>query len=336
MRIDIINRQPIPAVYNVKQYSDAAYDFVFYVPLSELPNENVLSAAVKTVNFTSQQDIEVENDTLVIQWRPDINETKYIGKFDIQLEITGENYVWQSYKASYTVSTSLTYDPLIYEVSGGEFIESLETNISDFALMPNVVLTDGGWEWKEGRNLQGEPIRTFKEGAEKTYRKYIEISGDKLCVYYKKLVSPADIQNIAEVQTQLLTLNGKQLYYVSLSDFSAGITTLSPRQHNKAVSEYTEDMYKCRCLAAVGTKSKLFEISAQASDSLREIKTVFKAQNGNEYGNIYRETSGGVSVYKKFNAVEYPDIIFKVYESEEAADEDAENMPSGSVGIIKA
>ncbi len=335
MRIDILNKQPIPAVYNVKQYSDKAYSFVFYVPLSELPNENVLSAAVKTSNFTSGLDIETEGNTLVMPWYPDINETKYIGKFDIQLEITGENYVWQSYKAVYIVSSSIAYDPLIYEVSDGEFIESLETNISDFALMPNVVLSDGGWEWKEGKTPQGAPIRTFKENTAKAYRKFIEVKGDKISVYSKKLVSPADIQNITYGQTELLTLNGKQLYFVSLSDFTAGITTLSPRTHNKAISEYTEDMYKCRCLAGVGTKSELFNISAAITDSLREIKTVFKDSSGKEYGNVYREDSNGVKVYKKFNNTEYRDIVFKVYQSEEEAEADADNMPEGSVGIIK-
>ena len=336
MRIDILNKQPIPAIYNVKQYSDKAYSFVFYVPLSELPTENVLTAAVKTDDFTEELDIETENDMLVILWQPDINETKYAGKFDIQLEITGENYVWQSYKAAYIVSSGIAYDPLIYEVSGGEFTESLETNISDFALLPNIVMTESGWEWKEGKTPQGAPIRTFKENTARAYRNFVKVKGDKVSLYSKKLVSPADTQNITYGQTELLTLNGKQLYFVSLSDFTQGITTVSPRTHNKAINEYTEDMYKCRCLACDGTVKELFEISAAVTANSKEVKTVFKDTDGNEYGSVYRETSGGVSVYKKFNGEEYPDIIFKVYESEEDADADAENMPSGSVGIIKA
>ncbi|MBQ9519321.1 MAG: hypothetical protein IJR59_05450, partial [Firmicutes bacterium] len=217
MRIDILNKQPIPAIYNVKQYSDKAYSFVFYVPLSELPTENVLTAAVKTDDFTEELDIETENDMLVILWQPDINETKYAGKFDIQLEITGENYVWQSYKAAYIVSSGIAYDPLIYEVSGGEFTESLETNISDFALLPNIVMTESGWEWKEGKTPQGAPIRTFKENTARAYRNYFEIKADKISLWSKKLVSPADTQTITYGQTEMLTLNGKQLYFVSLS-----------------------------------------------------------------------------------------------------------------------
>ncbi|MBR6400120.1 MAG: hypothetical protein IKS17_02700 [Firmicutes bacterium] len=335
MRIDIVNKQPIPAIYNVKQYSDAAYSFVFYVPLSEMPNANILSAAVKTINFTDVLDIRTAGDTLVMEWLPDINETKYTGRFDIQLEITGENFVWQSYKAVYIVSAGIAYDPLIYTVSDGAFIDGLETNISDYALFPNLVMTADGWEWKAGRTEQGAPIRTFKETAARPYRNYIEVKNSGISVFSQKLTAPNDIQNITYGQTELLKLNGKQLYFVSLSDFSAGITTLSPKMHNKTISEYTEDMYKCRCLTGVGAKREIFKLSAGVTNNSCEIKTVFKDNNGSEYGNVYREDANGVRVYKKFNGTEYPDIIFKVYQSEEAADEDAENMPENSVGIIK-
>ena len=322
MRIDIKNKQPVPAVYNVKQFSDAAYRFVFYVPLNELPDENIVLAAVKTINFTKELDIEVEGSTLVLEWRPDINETKYAGKFDIQLVITGENYVWQSYKAAYIVSSSVADDPLIYVLSGG-ITERLETCITQFALEPNVVMTDNGWEWTAG-------AKTFKAKTQAACRNFIKAENSKISVYTKQFVTAEDMDNIAENLTELLKLNGEQLYYVSLSDFSAGLTTLSPAAHNKTISVYTEDMYKCRCLK--GTQTEVFKINFGVNGQTKTAEVLFD----DKYGLVFRQDTNGVKVYKKYDGEEYEDIIFKVYQSEEEAGEDAENMPDGSVGIIRS
>ncbi len=328
MDIRIENRQPVPAIYNVKQFSDKAYTFVFYVPLSELPNRNVTAAAVKTENFTSELEIKAADSTLIMEWRPDINETKYAGKFDIQLEITGAGFVWQSYKAAYIVSASVAYDPLIYILSEGALIEGIETNISDFALIPNIEMTDSGWKWKND-------AKTFTDEMQQTYRNFIKAEENGIKFYSKQLVVPADRTNIAEYHTEMLTKDGKQLYFVSLEDFSAGITALSPKEHNKAMSAETEDMYKCRCLKAVGTASEILGISAEKSAGGRNAEISFYDSSGDEYGFKFKENSNGVKVYKKYAGDEFEDVIFKVYATEEEAEADAENMPEGSVAVIK-
>ncbi|MBR6401579.1 MAG: hypothetical protein IKS17_10240 [Firmicutes bacterium] len=330
MDIFVVNRQPIPAVYNVKQYSDAAYSFVFHVPLSELPNGNVVSAAVKTSRFTKVLDIETADDMLVMAWSPDITQTSAAGKFDIQLEITGSGFVWQSYKAAYIVSSSLIYDPIVYELTDGALSEALETNVSAYVLFPDLVLSETGYEWKEGHN-----VKTFYETAAKTNRIYFKIEKDEIKIYSKALESPVDITDIAQAQTELLSVNSKQLYFVSLDDFSAGLTTVSPRMRNKAMSEYTEDMYKCRCLKAVGSEVLLMRISAAVTAAGKSVSMVYPAGGNSEYGTVIRDDGESVKVYKKYNGNEYEDIIFKVYDSEAAADADAQNMPEGSVGIIK-
>ena len=108
MRIDIKNKQPVPAVYNVKQFSDAAYRFVFYVPLNELPDENIVSAAVKTINFTKGLDIEAvkaDKDSWIIKPEDDYDSHGVYAGGDIDQEeweelvdrMTDQGYVAMEY-----------------------------------------------------------------------------------------------------------------------------------------------------------------------------------------------------------------------------------------------
>ena len=109
MNIYVNNRQPVPAIYNVKQFSANAYTFVFFVPKDEL-NINDFSSAeavIKTSAFTTALEIVDGEDYIILVWVPSSAETAAAGTFDIQLQITEGNYVWQSYAASYCVSGSV-------------------------------------------------------------------------------------------------------------------------------------------------------------------------------------------------------------------------------------
>ena len=109
MNIYVKNRQPVPAIYNVKQFSANAYTFVFFVPKNELniSDFSAAEAVVKTSAFTTELDITDGEDYIILVWVPNGTETAAAGSFDIQLQITVGNYIWQSYTASYVVSGSV-------------------------------------------------------------------------------------------------------------------------------------------------------------------------------------------------------------------------------------
>lgn len=126
-------------------------------------------------------------------------------------------------------------------------IQSLSTAITTTALIPKIVQRGGDWDWEEGQE-EGEPIRTFTRTNNHNYRNYLSIEEEEIKQIYQGLTPPANSSDIQDSETELLTFNGKQVYYQSLTNFNAGFTLISPKAINPQLSSYVEDMYKCRKL----------------------------------------------------------------------------------------
>jgi hypothetical protein len=108
MDITINDKQPTPAIYNVKQYTSSDV-FVFYMPLSELDllDTAKLTANIITKNFTTEITPEIEQNDVVIKWNVSAKETAKSGRFELQLELTDGERIWRSYKAVFVVSDSV-------------------------------------------------------------------------------------------------------------------------------------------------------------------------------------------------------------------------------------
>lgn len=111
--IYINGKQPIPAIYNVKQFSAGADEFIFYIAKSGMIEKDLRGAAarIKTSNYTSAVELSEAGDFFVLKWLPDAKATERAGSFELQIEISKGDFIWQSYKAAFIVSESLAPEP---------------------------------------------------------------------------------------------------------------------------------------------------------------------------------------------------------------------------------
>lgn len=108
MNILITNKQPVPSIYNVKQYTSSDI-FVFYVPLTELEllNTDKLTANIIAENFTTSITPTFNDTYAVIEWKTKAKETAKSGRFEVQIELSDGESVWRSYKALLVISDSV-------------------------------------------------------------------------------------------------------------------------------------------------------------------------------------------------------------------------------------
>ena len=108
----IKNKQPVPGIYNVKQYSSAADVFFFYIPQTDiLTDPNGISARIKLNNRTSDATVIVSDGWIIVEWSPMAEDTATAGTFELQVELTKDTYAWESYKATFAVSESVAPVP---------------------------------------------------------------------------------------------------------------------------------------------------------------------------------------------------------------------------------
>ncbi len=108
--MDIIfnGKQPIPAIYNVKQYSSGVDEFIFKIAKNLFKSD--MSGAeftLKTSEFTVSPEVSEDEEYFILRWLPGVRETAKAGAFVLQAEIKKGDVVWQSYEAAFIVSKSL-------------------------------------------------------------------------------------------------------------------------------------------------------------------------------------------------------------------------------------
>jgi hypothetical protein len=156
-------------------------------------------------------------------------------------------------------------------------IENLTTNLTKYALRPRVTHRPEGWEWTDyvvnpDSSITYTPC--FSSSSSDKIRNYINIEDVKIKFLTEELTEPANYSKIDESDTSYLTVNGKQIYYMSLDDLSKGFTTISPKNFDKTITSHVEDMYKCRKLKAVGSTEWNIEIFQTISSSTSGGSTV--------------------------------------------------------------
>lgn len=262
-----------------------------------------------------------------------------------------------------TVNTAVSNAVQVAE----SLIEVLNTNLTKFALKPNVTKSGDTWVWSDHIVNEDQTVTytpTFSTSTKDTYRQYINIEDIKIKFIYDKLVQPSDYSKIYSGDVVYLTINNKQIYYKSLSDLTSGFTTISPRVNDKTISTDVEDMYKCRRLASADSATWDIEIfsdvtstsTEEDAEPLKKIgvrlntfinidyntrtgvyrNTLTSTIDNKEYGNVIQQDveNSTVAFYKRYAGVDYADRILAVYDSLEDAQND-ENLPVGSIILIK-
>ena len=126
MYVKVINKQMIPCIFNVKQYTGGIETIVFSLPrYAEDVDLTTLNARIVTSRFTVPLDIVSTDDTITVSWTIGSTETEESGSFNLQLvfaDSTGE-IMWRSYMASFVVSKSIAGGEVVN--NGGDIIESV-------------------------------------------------------------------------------------------------------------------------------------------------------------------------------------------------------------------
>lgn len=223
--------------------------------------------------------------------------------------------------------------------NAGNVIEQLKTNITKYALIPNITVNGKDCKWNGG-------VKTFKTTSSAKFSEYINISETHERGIAEVFVPITDYQNIAESDTELLKINNKQIYFISIADFSKGFTTISPKVYNKTLDSEIVDMYTCRRIKVVaGSDKMLWDLQSQVAENRvstdlnfndranlkytkvdetgTELKLTLKTSDlqSTEFGVIVLETAdGGTDVFIRKankNFVMYPIEIYNTYEEAE-------------------
>ena len=279
--------------------------------------------------------------------------------------IVKQNGVYEAKTANVVGFSKVTVQvPSTGGIQDAALMEQLVTNITSLALRPNIHQSTTSWEWNEGRQ-EGEPVRTFTSTAQSEFEEHYEIAGKNAKVLFNQLVKPESYASIPESDTELLVVDGKQLYFVSISDFTKGFTTVPPKSFNDKITDYVADMYKCRRLKTVGSAQTRLNLYTNGTSQTVETDTVFNTNvgcqmgaadvnytentaektfkvlftdtNGIQHGYKITEdkTNGGVSAKIIKEGVELEALVGKIYASQAEADADIGVVPADTIAIIK-
>lgn len=238
-------------------------------------------------------------------------------------------------------------------------VQTLDTYVTAFALTPNIIKTDQGWEWQnEYEN------RKYSTRNSNTAREYLQLADNNIKSIYETLVIPADTTAVELAETTYLTVGDQQVYFKSLDFITSGnqpqFSTTAPSEYDSSIGSVIEEMYKVRRLAVSTSKVQAW-ISTQTDSNGAMMSLLFG--NGNarytyqenatthtkkdvyrdpatekEYGHkvVHSDIGGNddtITAYKVFNSIDFVDAPEKVYSSLEEAEADTE-LPIGGIARI--
>lgn len=121
MEIQVIGRELINGVLNLKQYSSGVYSFSFV--FDRLPVALGGASALLAIDFAgdikSYEMTLLEKDGIVTAvWEPIKSVTNTAGAFDYQITIIGDDIIWRSFKSLIVISRSVTDTLPAPEVGG--------------------------------------------------------------------------------------------------------------------------------------------------------------------------------------------------------------------------
>jgi len=150
-------------------------------------------------------------------------------------------------------------------------IEELTTNLTKYALRPRVTYdANRGWKWTDGttdpETQEYTATPCFTATTQDKIRSYIDIEGNTITFLSVPLVTPADYSKITSAEAEyLVTLQNKKIYYKSLSDMTAGFTTVSPDNFDKTLTNEQVDMFAARRIKTSGTGTQVMRIRQSSS-----------------------------------------------------------------------
>lgn len=280
--------------------------------------------------------------------------------------IAHKNGIYEAKTANAVGFSKVTVD---VEESAGESMnvipQKIITNLLELALRPKLNLTPDGYVWAGGTDEQGQAIKTFTSTVQKDLLQKVTVESDVIKTSAEQLIVPESYTNIEESETTLLTYDGKQLYFVSITDYNAGFTLDSPKKFDKKMDSYTEDMYKCRRLISANNIIDIVKISGTLNETEVNNETVIIPNTAIEIYNAkaeinYSETSlgdktlsaslvgeggrktgiymniksnGDVEMYQRQNGTDFLLRPVGVYEDMPSAEADT-NLPKGAIVLI--
>jgi len=225
-------------------------------------------------------------------------------------------------------------DSIYDELQVASLTTHLEARCLEFALRPNIMTDGAAYHW-----VDGSSDKRFTEKTLRYVKNFITVDDVNFKLFQKKLIRPMNSNSIKESETDYLTYDGKQMYFISLDDFDAGLTYVNPRISDPTIDDETLDMYVVRCLKTSDNDIRnLLSVNISTNDSDQYVTDIlYTASTGNNYGYSILENidDGVVKIYKKYKDVDYEDVLVKIQRNFEEAEADIQIMPEGSLGVIR-
>jgi hypothetical protein len=317
---------------NIGSYNDFRITKIIYKPLKPYDTEITIGKVKKDLfyyfrKFNTSDRTVINNVTKAITTEGIMNTTI--------VEVTKQEVV----ASDVIEATAVFADDLQ--------VERLETNIKQYVCTPNLKTNGSKIEWKDD-----EPTYTARNKDK--IRGYIKIEGITHKYIEAHLVEPDSYDALTSSEVEALKINGRQLYFTSLTGTNAFqyFTFVEPRTKYSNMLQETAEMYKVYIRKTEAEYVKLQHIFKLENDTYnivtqygvgddngRGVYQFSKDSNGGELTYIERENGAKLGIritdtdlYKlngSYDATIIPTTA--VLNSLDGAD----NLPEGAIIFIK-
>lgn len=228
-------------------------------------------------------------------------------------------------------------------------VERIQTNLQQFICTPNLTNTNNAIQWTDTEH-------TYKAQNNSNIRGYIKMEGLSQQFIEAHLVQPTDYNKLTSAEVQPLTVNGRQLYFTSISGAQAFLylTFTAPKTKYPNLTSEQEAMYIVQIRKTEAEYIKMEQVFEwNNTDNTYYVKTIFGTGDINGYGKYYfvKDAESGRFVYtsrtdgKEYGIAEKDDGTYlvtgdnltKVYPTAVVSNiSEAETLPVGTIVFLGA
>ena len=228
-------------------------------------------------------------------------------------------------------------------------VERIQTNLQQFICTPNLTVPNDVAKWTDEEH-------TYKAQSNTNIRGYIKMEGLSQQFIEAHLVQPSDYNKLTSSEVQPLTVNGRQLYFTSISGAQAFqyLTFVAPKTKYPNLTSEQEAMYVVQIRKTEAEYIKMEQVFAWSNtDNTYYVKTIFGTGDENGNGRYYfvKDADSGRFVYlsrvdgKEYGIAEKDDgtyqvsgdVLTKIYPMAVVNDiSQADTLPTGSIVFLGA
>lgn len=228
-------------------------------------------------------------------------------------------------------------------------VERIQTNLQQFICTPNLTVPNDVAKWTDEEH-------TYKAQSNTNIRGYIKMEGLSQQFIEAHLVQPSDYNKLTSSEVQPLTVNGRQLYFTSISGAQAFqyLTFVAPKTKYPNLTSEQEAMYVVQIRKTEAEYIKMEQVFAWSNtDNTYYVKTIFGTGDENGNGRYYfvKDADSGRFVYlsrvdgKEYGIAEKDDgtyqvsgdALTKIYPMAVVNDiSQADTLPTGSIVFLGA